>query len=211
MIHSQRNLPKAQTKGGDVYLYKSATLGSNSWRKVKKIHDDKPGDAITTASCEIIQKYDDEDTILVFCRNKLLISNNGIQGNYNMRIMNKPDGGYIDSRLKFGGSSIYQHGKNLYLVTSRLRIPETKTRKRTRHLYIYKLNDEWNDFDNNFTPITWEWNTFESPMITRRKNSITYLRPVLEALRAQSDTEEDRKARIAAREALIAKSDKNNL
>ena len=86
-----------------------------------------------------------------------------------MRIMNKPDGGYIDSRLKFGGSSIYQHGKNLYLVTSRLRIPETKTRKRTRHLYIYKLNDEWNDFDNNFTPITWEWNRFESPMITRRK------------------------------------------
>jgi len=190
--------------GGDIFFYKSATLGSHSWQKVGKMYDFTPESNLTSSSCEINQRYDDPNIIILHCRMKIFISYNGIEGDYIMDLIDVPkstDGG---GTLKFGGSSIYREDNDLYLVTSRLQVPEGNG-ERIRWATIYKLNSTWTGLDHGSPSITWIWQNFESPMVTKRdgwyyifasrtkgwKDSATYYRKArsLEGLAGVADSE----------------------
>ena len=79
-------------------MYESANLGSNSWRRLKKVYECNPSRYVgilpprnsTCSSCEIIQRYDDPNIIMVHCRLKLFISYNGIYDNYKMHLLKDP-------------------------------------------------------------------------------------------------------------------------
>jgi len=151
---------------GDVYLYKSATLGSNSWHKVKKVHDFSPGTNLTSSTCEIIQRFDDPNIIIIHCRFKVFISYTGIKGKYTMNVLDLPEPPPTDgSIIRFGGSSTYQEGKDLYMIASRARV--ALDGNHTRSMYIYKMNSNWTDFDRDSDPISWSWSSFEAPMVTK--------------------------------------------
>lgn len=153
-------------QGGDIYLYKSATLGSESWRRVKKIHNFMPDSGVTSASCEISQRYDDPNIVILHCRLKVFISYTGIEGDYTMHILKIPGLKDARGRLRIGGSSTYHEGKEVYFVTSGLWISIDE--ERTRSLYIFKFNSGWTDIDENFSTISWKWDNHESPLITKR-------------------------------------------
>lgn len=147
-------------------MYKSATLGSDSWRKVKKVHDFTPKSYETSSSCEISQRYDDSNIIILHCRTKMFISYNGILGNYTMNKLDIPRPGDGSRNYTFGGSSTYREDNDLYLVTSRqTRLDEGKN---IRSAYIYKLNSTWTGLDKDTPALTWVWNHRESPMVTKR-------------------------------------------
>ena len=136
------------------------------------VHNFDHGTKGTSSSCEIIQRYDDRNIIIIHCRNKVFISYSGIEGKYDMHVLDLPEPTPTDgSTIRFGGSSTYQEGKNLYLVASRTRVFLNETR--IRRINIYKMNSNWTDFDRGSDPVvsdpvvSWLWDNFESPMVTK--------------------------------------------
>ena len=150
-----------------MYLYKSATLGSDSWQMVKKIVD---SDGATTSSCNINQRDDDPDTFFVHCRARVYISYNGVEGDYNpaapLDIKGYENG---RGRLNIGSSSIFRDDGDAYFVTSRFEKVNPKKEvghHPSRWMYIYKLNSAWTGIDNS-TTISWLWQHQESPQIVK--------------------------------------------
>mmetsp|Transcript_3550 Transcript_3550/g.4074 ORF Transcript_3550/g.4074 Transcript_3550/m.4074 type:complete len:248 (-) Transcript_3550:15-758(-) len=140
--------------GGDIYLYKSRNLGSNSWRFVRKIwtfEDNK-----TAANCEIHynEKY---GTTIVHCKSrKMFISYDGINGDFKLAYYTDP--AKLSDDWNWGSNAVFLEGDTMYFGASRCRKPEGKCITNSRTVFIYKLNDAWTGFDET-NPIvtTWKW------------------------------------------------------
>lgn len=156
--------------GGDIWLYRSRALGSNSWQRVKKVKGYQVGGGESSASCGINQRgSDSSNTVMIHCRKKVFISHNGPEGNYaQLSDLDIPTSYPDRGELKVGGSSMFLEDGDLYFITTRL---EKATQSpRSRFAYIYKLNNDWTGLAQNDDGIvaTWLWNGRESPYITKK-------------------------------------------
>jgi len=138
--------------GGDIYLYKSTHLGSNSWQLVRKVFDFDDGQ--TAANCEI-HVNNMYGTTMIHCKTqKMFISYNGIHGDFEKSWY--PDPSDLSNDWNWGSNAVYVEGNNMYFAVSRCK-KATGDCKDTRMAYIYKLNDAWTGFDETMSVVT-EWN-----------------------------------------------------
>ena len=74
----------------------------------------------TSSSCNINQRYDDPNTVIVHCRKQMFISHNGVEGDYSRHKLDIKWNEEGRGRLKIGTSSMFRENDDLYLVNSRL-------------------------------------------------------------------------------------------
>jgi len=150
--------------GGDIYLYKSTSLGSNSWQFVRKVYEFPEGE--TTGNCQI-HRHPDNGTILVHCKGrKFFISYNGIDGDYQQ--LDKPLDPSNTPDFKWGSSTVFQVKKNMYLAVSRCDKSSGKCNSRSRTAFIYKLDTSWTTFAPNPIVATWNWPNREAYEIIKK-------------------------------------------
>lgn len=133
--HSQWN------QGGDVFLYRSKTLGSNSWTFVRKVYENQ-GRGETTANCQI-HKHPVLNTYVIHCKGRnFLVSTNGLDGEFQKVIPKPRDPSYlVREGWNWGANSAFlDDDGSMYMVASRKKSPESRTS------FIYRLRSDWLDF-----------------------------------------------------------------
>ena len=157
-----------QNHGGDIWIYRSEELGSNSWERVERLRYYEVGGGESSSNCGIHQKGD-SDKVLVICRRKIFISHNGPEGDYTeLPPLDIPESYPERGAMKVGGSSTYEEDGDLYFISSR--VEKDVPAPRNRYTYIYKLNSEWTGLskDNEGIVASWLWNHIESPSIAKK-------------------------------------------
>ena len=186
---------------GHILIYKSLMLGSNSWTLAKKIKVDLPENKKYNelGNCQLrqhpiycrnhifckgrmwfIQKVQDEKKLCMDNIHKNITIDPTI-GTY--ELLPIPQDPSSLSRFNFAAQSTYQENHNLYLIVSR-HGHENKgalsQKKSSRKMFIYKLNDQWTDFDHvaNGTSlgsgseiVNFEWKGRESPWMIKRNDT----------------------------------------
>ncbi len=180
------SLPNAQ-----LLIYKSSTLGSNSWTLVKSfdMKEQLPKEISHNelGNCQLHQ-HPDRKRNYIFCKRRLWFKqinintttadafdgddegddfvnddsnepNDPTLGTYTLLpIPNDPSSlpGFV-----FGGESTFQQNNELYLIASRCKHRQPKSRM----LFIYKLNDQWTDFESEI--VKFRWTGRESPWLMK--------------------------------------------
>ncbi|VEU39635.1 unnamed protein product [Pseudo-nitzschia multistriata] len=161
--NSKPEIPKCNDLGGDIYIYRSKNLGSNSWEEVAKI------EGKDARSCAMNKHPSGK--IYLHCRRLICISEakDGPEGPYKcddeLDVPNfhpKSDG----NTRKVGGSSTFRKGNtgDLYFVTSRAE----RKKGGNRFAFIYKLSSDWKSIDREAA--SWEYNGRESPYVVEDNN-----------------------------------------
>mmetsp|Transcript_433 Transcript_433/g.723 ORF Transcript_433/g.723 Transcript_433/m.723 type:complete len:425 (-) Transcript_433:616-1890(-) len=136
---------KMWNDGGDIYLYKSQSLGSNSWQFVRRIYE-FPGN-VSSSNCRI-HKHPTTIQILVHCSSrKIVISDDGIDGEFKLHEMSDDPSGYKERGWKWGSGTVFQDDSDMYMAVSWCDKPDGSCMATTRRGLIYKLNSNWTDFD----------------------------------------------------------------
>ena len=162
-----------QYDGGDIYLYRSEALGSNSWEFVQIVYQmPENSPKATSSTCEINRKVDESgDRIFIHCRRMTLVSDNGPEGTFtrleNLNIPKMVDDvdGLERVEMKVGTASTYREGNDLYFVTSRLQVQPGPDGKTQRYMFIYKLKSNWEEVEELVT--YWHWQHKEAPHIVK--------------------------------------------
>lgn len=160
---------KSQYDGGDIYLYRSEALGSNSWEFVQIVAE-MPEDQqkATSSTCDINRKG---TRIFIHCRRMLYVSDEGPTGQfYRLPNLNIPklhsDIAPLEGvEMKVGTSTTYREGDDLYLATSRLQKKPGKDGKTRRYMFIYKLKSNWEEVEEVVT--YWHWQYREAPHLVK--------------------------------------------
>lgn len=130
-------------------------------------HDEGAGTQ-TSSSCSIYQKQIDSDTVFIFCRKKVFVSDSGPEGNYTqLAHLDVPFSHSGHGRMKNGASSMFEENGEMFYVTTRL---QTENPANNRFAYIYKLNSNWTALSSEGNPIiaTWPSNFREAPFIAKQ-------------------------------------------
>jgi len=166
-------------KGGEIYIYKSKNLGSNSWEQVARITErvlDKTGETkpMDAYSCGMNQ-HPTNKLFYLHCRERYVCTaaspeDFNLPGEYDCGGSltlppeeNCPPEG-CRKRRKGDGHVSFREGEDLYYVTSRVQMKDSKYPKNgNRKLFIYKLNSDWTGIET--TTASWIYNKRESPQI----------------------------------------------
>lgn len=171
MVGSESTPECEQDVGGDIFMYKSKTLGSNSWEYVQRI------EGFDARSCQmnvfhkddLPEKANDQKSVYLHCRNLVCVSTNGPEGTYNCSYkLNMPNFYPKDdpTTRKVGGSNtFYDDDGSLYFVTSRVQ----RMKGGNRYTFIYKFKE--NDWTQIYEePVaSWHYDHRESPYLVKTK------------------------------------------
>lgn len=151
--------------GGDIWLYRSSTLGSNSWEHVQTIILEHT----TTSSCNINQH--ENGNVFIHCRRDIFVSKNGVEGDYmQLPSLTNNVGSEDEMSRKFGGSSTFVDEGKMYIISSRM-----NTFTRDRDIFLYRLNDSWTDWHpDERLVVTFPGIGRESPDIVKTDNGYYY-------------------------------------
>ena len=147
-----------------VNIYRSASLGSDSWEFVTSVYSNDTERRLR--NCQINQ-HPSQKTYHILCKNRShFVSDDGILGNY--RLLSPKD----PSALKdwnFGGTSFFQQGNHMYEVVSRCDKSRGKCERKSRTLFVYLLNDEWSDYHSTRPLVSQlSWPRREAPFVIKR-------------------------------------------
>jgi len=119
-------------------------------------------------NCQINQ-HPSRNTTHVLCKNRnWFVSETGINGKFRPIIKVK-DPSYLPA-YKFGGTSFFQEDEDMYEVVSRCDNSSGRCNSDTRTLFIYRLNEEWTDYQSsNYLVAWWPWVRREAPFIWRQE------------------------------------------
>lgn len=136
---------KVWKDGGDIYLYKSKSLGSNSWEFVRKIYEFPEN--ITSSTCQI-HKHPRTSQIFVHCNcRKIIMSDDGIGGEFKLFKMSDDPTDLRKLGWNWGSGTVFQDEKDMYMAVSWCDKSKGFCVASTRKGIIYKLNSAWTDFD----------------------------------------------------------------
>ena len=145
-----------------VNIYRSASMGSNSWEYVTSVYNETKRNL---RNCQINQ-HPTEKSHHIFCKSRTyFVSVDGILGKF--RLLSPIDPTPLKG-WNFGGTSFFQQGNNMYEVVSRCDKSSGKCEMKSRTLYVYLLNDEWTDYHSTRPlVIQFSWPRRESPFIIK--------------------------------------------
>lgn len=141
--------------GGDIFIYRSESLGSDSWEFVQKIPDQD------ARSC--VMNMHGDGTVYLHCRKTVCVSTNGPEGTYDCHHRLNIN----TSERKVGGSSTFRDDDDrLYFITSR----KEKKVNGDRSVFIYRFKeDDWTQIYED--PVaSWTYLHRESPQIVKNKH-----------------------------------------
>jgi len=173
---------------GNIYIYKSKNLGSNSWEEVahiSKLHgemyldklaaDEEKG--IDAFGCAMHQ-HPISEKFFIHCRTIVCTTQSNVPEDFNdeskygcSRQLQFPVDPEDPSPRRGGdGRPSFRKGDDLYYVTIRVQepTPETGGKNGNRKLYIYKLNTEWNQIEEITASRIWDKR--ENPEIVEHNN-----------------------------------------
>mmetsp|Transcript_10910 Transcript_10910/g.16360 ORF Transcript_10910/g.16360 Transcript_10910/m.16360 type:complete len:374 (+) Transcript_10910:40-1161(+) len=195
----------SKADNGDIYLYKSYTLGSNSWEFVRKLVDSSAAEKLGTGGNCQLHKHPSNGTYHLHCKRREFYISDSIDGDF-VRLAKPKDPSNNDG-WRWGANYVYQEKNEMYLVTTMsLENADGTIDGTTRTLYIFKMNKAWTGFDPT-TPIvaTWSWPKREGLCLFKErstyfltashtagwKNSFTWFRSAdtMEQLSQASDVE----------------------
>mmetsp|Transcript_21632 Transcript_21632/g.26552 ORF Transcript_21632/g.26552 Transcript_21632/m.26552 type:complete len:372 (-) Transcript_21632:183-1298(-) len=177
-VGCEPNTLKNKTKGGDIFLYKSNNVGSNSWEYLSKAYEFPKNETKGRGKNCQLEKHPIYGTHHIFCKGfKFYINSNDLlESNVKFNKLPKPDDPSNLTDWGHGGTSIFREGTDdMYIIVSRCDKSTGKCINTSRSLFIYKLNETWNGFAT-FNPIVtqWIWPHREAPQIIKR-NDFYYL------------------------------------
>ena len=108
----------------------------------------------------------------VHCRNRVFVSENGVEGNYTDYTGDKwlgiPWTEFDLGALRVGNTAAFEENGTMYIATTRLQT-NTNLQDRRRYFFIYRLDDSWTHLvedEEERIVAWWEFPNFESPYIT---------------------------------------------
>ncbi len=164
----------------EIYIYKSSTMGSNTWKKVLTIpHSEN----MELGNCHL-QHHPVYNTNHIFCKNRAWFKSNNSNPAANSYIQLPNPGDpqrrhwpFRDGHYGWGGQSTFRDNTSLYLVVTRCDRPIIDGQKQpcnteSRQMCIYKLNDDWTAFADwqNVVVSNFSYVGRESPWIVRYNN-----------------------------------------
>ena len=141
--------------GGDIFLYKSMNLGSNSWELVKKIHEFQDMDS--GGNCDLSQHPGFSNKYFIICKRRFFMETfdeKPIEEAEFIPLMIPEDPVADDyPNYKFGSSETFQDGNDMYYITSR-KLDE-KGAGYTRSVFVYRLDQTWSKLEELYD--IWSW------------------------------------------------------
>ena len=141
--------------GGDIFLYKSMNLGSNSWELVKKIHEyegTKSG-----ANCDLNQHPGYSNKYFIICKRRFFMETfdeKPIEEAEFIPLMIPEDPVAADyPNYRWGSSETFQDGDDMYYITSR-KLDEAGAAY-TRSVFVYRLDQTWSKLEELYA--IWSW------------------------------------------------------
>jgi len=169
---------------GNIYIYKSKNLGSNSWEEVALITDivnDDEKQNINAYGC-VMHQHPTSEKIHLHCRTIVCVTESSSPEDFNdedkyecRRLLDFPEDPEDPSPRRGGDGHVsFRKDDDLYFVTIRVQEPTETTggKNGNRKLYIYKLNKEWEQIEE--TIASRYYDARESPQIVEH-NSKYYL------------------------------------
>ena len=159
--------------GGDIHLYSSKTLGSNSW-KHEGIMVDFPAGTDGAKNCTLLQSPHTGNFVIVGKAGLVFYESENVTGPYTfIRQILKNDVGNR-TNYKVGGMSTFQDGTNAYVITSRRWLGEASETTPSNHRYtgIYKLTPDFLDIEEE---ICWLRNDAREAMWLFKKDDTYYM------------------------------------
>ena len=166
------NNQNASIHGGDIHMYSSSSLGSNSWKHEGKMVDFESNRG--GKNCTLIHSPHTGKFVIVAKGGFVFYESSQITGPYiHVRTILKNQ---VGERInyKIGGMGTFQDGDNAYIITSRRWLGEASSTKPLNHRYtgIYKLTPDFLDIEEE---VSWLRNDAREAMWLFKKNNTYYM------------------------------------
>lgn len=176
---------------GHLHLYSSETLGDGTWKWRGQVAEVENGRA---ANCKLA-KHPNNYYIIV-CKGQVFFKSDTVDGWYDstnpqnvQKYVKRPtfaNGEPIEGLYthKFGGGSLFidDDGESAYYITSRKNLEVEKAQKVNPNVYkddrnvgIYKLNEEWTDYEEENAEVYWNSNIGREAMFLFKRNNRYYM------------------------------------